>query len=70
MPQNYKDEHINYYQKHNNEVTTFFKEKAPHKLLTVCWENNEGWKEICEFLEVAIPKVDFPNLNRASDFEK
>lgn len=32
--------------------------------LVVCWENGDGWKELCEFLDVPIPDVPFPHLNK------
>jgi len=32
--------------------------------LVVCWENGDGWKELCEFLNVPIPDVPFPHLNK------
>lgn len=34
------------------------------------WEVKDGWKPICELLEVEVPKTDFPNENAAGGFDK
>jgi len=44
---------------HHNRVCS----KLPN-CLVVCWENGDGWKELCEFLNVPIPDVPFPHLNK------
>ena len=64
MPEGHKDEHIAIYENHNKEVIEFFKKNAPEKLIQVCWEHGDGWKELCTFLNKDIPKQDFPFLNR------
>ena len=36
------------------------------KLLVICFEANDGksnWRQLCDFLGVDIPKVEFPHLN-------
>ena len=67
MPQYHKREHISFYEKHNQSVIEFFQKNAPERLLVVCWENGNGWNELCHFLNKEIPDVDFPFLNRATD---
>lgn len=67
LPQNHKKEHVAFYEKHNREVIDFFAKHAPGKLLVVCFEDGHGWSELCEFLEVDVPEVDFPVLNKATD---
>jgi len=41
-------------------IKEYFKNR-PNDLLIM--EINEGWKPLCEFLDVAIPPVNFPCLN-------
>jgi len=33
--------------------------------LVVCWENGDGWEQLCEFLHVPIPDIPFPHLNKS-----
>ncbi len=63
MPHGFKEEHIAFYKKHNQDVLEYFSNK-PGKLLKVCWENGDGWKEICPFLEKEIPGIPFPHDNK------
>ena len=50
------------YEKHNREVREYFNNR-PNDLLEVCWENNDGWEEICSFLGVEQPTIAFPHAN-------
>lgn len=34
------------------------------------WEPEDGWDPLCNFLEVPVPKADFPNMNQAKAFQK
>jgi hypothetical protein len=34
-------------------------------LLKVCWENGDGWPELCTFLGKPAPEAPFPHLNAA-----
>lgn len=34
------------------------------------WEVKDGWKPLCELLEVEVPKTEFPNENAAGGFDK
>jgi len=56
---------IERYEKHNREVTAYFKNR-PQSLLVVNWENGDGWKELCEFLHKDIPNLPFPHANKGS----
>ena len=49
---------VNVYRHHERTCS-----KLPN-CLVVCWENGDGWKELCEFLDVPIPDVPFPHLNK------
>lgn len=48
---------------HNAEVRDYFRHR-PSDLLVVDWERGDGWRELCAFLEVAVPDEPFPHLNR------
>lgn len=69
LPKN-KGPHIMFYKSHLNEVRKYFHDK-PNKLLEVCWEEGDGWKELCDFLEVkTIPNKLFPHKNRKEANQK
>jgi hypothetical protein len=50
-----------YYERHNDDVRTFF--AGTDRLLEVCWEEKDGWPELCGFLGVPVPDVAFPHSN-------
>jgi len=62
-----KIETIVRYENHNQEVISYFKGRND-KLLVVCWENGDGWKEICEFMGMSIPNIPFPHANISPKF--
>lgn len=62
-PYDEKDKQINRYLRHNNDVQKYF-ENIPNKLLIVCWENGDGWKEICSFLDHSLPEIPFPHAHK------
>ena len=53
------------YQKHNKDVKAFFQNKNK-QLLVVNWIEGDGWNELCEFLDIEVPKVDFPHSNKGA----
>jgi hypothetical protein len=63
MPHHHKSEHIRFYENHNRAVQEFFQGR-PEKLLTVCWENGEGWKPLVDFLGLPAPDTPFPHENK------
>jgi hypothetical protein len=67
-PHGYEHEHIEFYDVHNRSVVRHFAERgASSQLLTICWEQGHGWKELCHFLQVAEPETAFPHANRKRD---
>jgi hypothetical protein len=64
IPHGHKAEHIKIYNEHNKSVEDYFKNKSG-KLLTVCWENGDGWEEISAFLGNEAPDIPFPHYNRS-----
>ena len=51
------------YYEHINEVTNY----VPKSQLLI-YDVSEGWNPLCSFLDVPIPKTDFPHLNKKEDF--
>lgn len=64
MPHLFEAEDTRFYEKHNQAVHAFFDANDSSRLLEVCWAKEDGWNELCTFLEKPIPEVDFPHLNR------
>jgi len=51
--------------KHIDDVTNY----VPKEQLLI-YEVAEGWKPLCDFLGLDIPKESFPHLNKKEDFHK
>ncbi|MDV3351385.1 sulfotransferase [Leptothoe sp. LEGE 181152] len=67
-PRGFKKEHIDLYLKHAQAVQNHFSDR-PDKLLVVCWENGDGWREICRFLGHSEPNISFPHANKAPNWQ-
>lgn len=63
MPQDFPEEHMRFYENHNQSVRRFFADNAPEQCKEVCWEDGDGWKEICQFLGCPLPRARFPHIN-------
>ncbi len=55
---------INIFNKHNQSVIS----EVPAERLLV-FEAKDGWKPLCDFLEVPIPTNDYPRVNTTEDFQ-
>lgn len=65
MPHGHKNEHIEYYLNHQQEIVNYFKNRE-NKLLIVSWERGDGWIELCKFLgQISIPSLSFPHKNKS-----
>lgn len=63
-PFGFEAEHTAFYEKHNADVVSFFRQRgASDRLLPVCWERGHGWTELCEFLGEKRPDKPFPHAN-------
>jgi hypothetical protein len=62
-PQNDPEGYMAYYERHNREVLSHLGDRV--RLL--CWETGDGWKELCDFIDVAEPDLPFPWENSATD---
>lgn len=57
------------YQRHNEEVLDYFRDR-PADLLVLQVTEGEGWEKLCPFLGRTIPEEPFPHLNRAGNKRK
>ncbi len=64
-PHGYEAEHIRYYQDHLNRVQGLFAAR-PDKFLELCWEEGDGWRELCDFLALPVPRKAFPHANKST----
>ena len=55
--------YVEKFERHNEQV---IKEVPPERLLV--FEAGDGWSNLCEFLEVPIPKTVFPKVNTTEQF--
>jgi len=51
------------FKKHNADVRRYFSGRADN-LLVADWETGYGWRELCRFLGMDIPRLPFPWANR------
>jgi hypothetical protein len=64
IPHGHKDEHVQFYNAHNQAVEEYFKDR-PEQFLKVCWENGDGWEELANFLGKPVPDQPFPHKNKS-----
>ena len=50
-----------YYQD-NQVMIEFFKNNPRFLQMKICDSNGDGWEKLCDFLEMDIPDVEFPNI--------
>jgi hypothetical protein len=55
---------IEMYEKHKNDVYSYFKNKS-HQVLTFNIVEGDSWYKLCSFLEKPIPKIPFPHKRKA-----
>lgn len=70
MPHDFKKEHIEFYNNHNENVINFFQHGEPKKLLILCMDEQDNWKKLCDFLGKQIPNKPFPFLNKRKEVLK
>ena len=59
--------HVRLYESHLKAVRSYF--LGSPRLLEVCWEDGDGWKELCGFLGVNAPEIPFPVANKATKID-
>ena len=53
------------YREHNANIEKYFKNKQD-QILKVCWETENSWEKLCNFLNKPIPELPLPHLNTTS----
>ena len=66
MPQGHREDHINYYNKHNREVKEYFSDR-PGKLLEICFDNGVSMPKLCEFLNQPQTTFTPPHTNKSAN---
>jgi hypothetical protein len=69
LPKEDKQNAINVYNKHNQEVIEYFKNR-PNDLLIIDFTKGEKWEKLCNFLNKDIPKNPFPHYNKSATNSK
>ena len=59
--------HLSLYKDHNEKIRQHF--KGSPNFLEVCWEDGDGWEELCGFLGVEAPRRPFPRANVAPEID-
>jgi len=68
-PKDNEDIYAQRFENHNREVLNYFQNR-PQDLLVMDFAAGDGWDKLCNFLEVDIPNIVFPHVNKASDRAK
>lgn len=68
-PHGREREHIEIYERHNQEVRDYFKHR-PGDLVELCWEKGDGWDELCAFLGMEVPPDPFPHSAKGGSGKK
>ena len=67
-PHGHEEAHLSLYREHNDAARSYFSSRRTD-FRELCWENGDGWKELCEFLGQEIPTLPFPHKNRSAQME-
>lgn len=69
-PAGHEADHIDFYVRHLARTRAFLEKHAPDQFIEICFEEGDGWEEICGFLGRVVPEKPFPHANqsRATDF--
>ena len=67
-PHGAEEAHMAFYERHKSEIAELF-EGREYQFLDVCWEEGDGWAQLCGFLGVPEPRQPFPHANRGSSAE-
>jgi Sulfotransferase domain len=62
LPKDDKENTINVYSKHNQEVIEYFKDR-PDDLIIIDFTKGDKWGKLCHFLNKEIPNDPFPHIN-------
>ncbi len=63
-PHGAEAEHAAFYDNHLASVRSLFPANSP-QLCELCWEDGDGWPELCAFLGMDPPRSPFPHANQS-----
>jgi hypothetical protein len=66
FPHKHEQEHIEYYRRHNDDVRAYFKGRDSD-FIELCWENGDGFEELCNLLNCDAPDTPIPHANKGED---
>lgn len=61
--QHYVEFYITFYQEIDKAIE---RTSCRDRVLSVCWENGDGWSELCNFLGETVPARSFPHFNSSN----
>ena len=64
LPKDDKQNAIDVYNRHNEEVKNYFKDR-PNDLLILNFKKGDKWEKLCDFLNEDIPSEPFPHYNKS-----
>ena len=65
-PHGVESHYLRFYTQHEHDVRQFFAQQgASDQLLEICWEDGDGWAELCAFLRRPVPDIPFPFTNKS-----
>ncbi len=68
-PKGNEEVYIKRFERHNQEVLAYFKDR-PQDLLFLDFTKGDGWNKLCNFLDKEIPQIPFPHANQAKTREQ
>lgn len=70
-PHGNEKEHIKIYNAHLDSIRNLFRDCGKnHLLIELCWEEGDGWDELCSHLGMSAPEIVFPHANAAYNRQK
>lgn len=61
-----RKKHLKAYKNHERDVKEYFKNRPEDLLVINFIDKSQGWTEICKFLNLRVPKTEFPLANKDS----
>ena len=59
-------EYLEFYKRFYDDIASMKEElRCSDRILDVCWDCGSGWMELCTFLDVPVPSLDFPHWNNS-----
>ena len=63
-----REDSVSAFEEHNQNILDFANQNEAFKRRLVIWHLNDGWQPICSALNLPVPDVPFPHLNRRNEF--